>query len=203
MKKDEYVEVLGEATVKIVNTIQGSDPQDFYQNDKKITTTPVSYGETSDYLTIIAGTATSVTLKNSVSSMVSATNVIVPRLGAKYTLFYYVGATGSGVISGMENDVNVPTAGKIKVRFLNLGSTFLNPLTIETSTTTPLVSALPYNYASPYYVIDDNLGLNVKVGGETNVVAIPNSVFQTGKNYTVWFGASNPTTPNFQVVLEN
>lgn len=202
-KNDDYVEVIGEANIKVVNTVQGSDSQDFYQNDKKLSTAPIAYGESSTYLTIIAGTASSISLKSNISSTVSASNLLAAQVGAKYTLFYYSGLTGGGVISGLQNDIAAPAAGKIKVRFLNLGATLLNTLTLETSAGTSLVNGLAFNFASQYNTIDDNLGVNVKVGGEANVVAIPNSVFQTGKNYTVWFDAANPTTPKYHVVLEN
>lgn len=203
MKKDDFVEVLGDASVKVVNTMQGSDAQNLYQNDKKITTAPVAYGEVSDYLTVVAGTATNVSFKNNGNSTVTATGIIAPQVGSKYTLFYYASASGEGLVSGIQNDPVAPAAGKVKVRFLNLGSTFQNSLNIETSAATALVTGLAYNYGSPYHIFDDNLGLTVKVSGATNVVTIPNTTFQTGKNYTVWFDATNPTTPNYHVILEN
>lgn len=203
MKNDDFVEVIGEATIKVVNTVQGSDAQNLYQNDKKITTVPIAYGEASDYLTVIAGTATNVNFKNNGNSTVTANGLIAPNVGSKYTLFYNVSPSGEGAISGLLNDVNPPAAGKIKVRFLNFGSTFQSTLTIETSTATPLVSDLAYYSGSQYNTIDDNLGLIVKVSGATDVVTIPNSAFQTGKNYSVWFDATNPTTPNYHVILEN
>lgn len=204
MKNDDYTEIIGEASVKIVNTVESSEPQDFYQNDKKISTTAVGYGQTSDYLTIIAGTATTVTFRNSGTATVNATGFIAPQLGLKYMMFYYFNSIGEGVVSGLLNDTNAPAAGKIKVRFLNLGATLSNSINVETSASTPLVTSLAYNYASPYHLFDDNLDLAVKLTGATTAgVVIPNTAFQTGKNYTVWFDAANPTTPRYHVVLEN
>lgn len=203
MKKDDFVEVLGDASVKVVNTIQGSDAQNLYQNDKKITPAPIAYGEVSDYLTVVAGTATTVTFKNNGNSIATATGIIAPQVGSKYTLFYYASAGGEGLLSGIQNDPVAPAASKVKVRFLNLGATFQSTLNIETSAATTLVTGLAYNYGSPYHIFDDNLGLTVKVTGATNVVTIPNTTFQTGKNYTVWFDATNSTTANYHVILEN
>lgn len=203
MKKDDFVEVLGDASVKVVNTIPGSDAQNLFQNDKKITTAPIAYGEVSDYLTVVAGTATTVTFKNNGNSTATATGIIAPQVGSKYTLFYYASTTGDGLVTGIQNDPVAPAAGKVKVRFLNLGSTFQSSLSIATSAATALVTGLAYNYGSPYHIFDHNLGLTVKVDGTADAVTIPNTTFQTGKNYTIWFDATNPTTPNYHVVLEN
>lgn len=203
MKKDDFVEVLGDASLKVVNTIPGSDAQNLYQSDKKITTVPIAYGEVSDYLTVVGGTATTVTFKNNSNSTVTATGVIAPQVGSKYTLFFYTGANGDGMVGGIQNDVASPATGKVKIRFLNLGATFQSSLSISTSATTALVSNLGYNYSSPYHIFDDNLGLTVKVDGTADAVTIPNTTFQTGKNYTVWFDATNPTTPNYHIILEN
>lgn len=203
VKKDDYIVVSGDASIKVVNTIQGSDAQDFYQNEKKLSITPISYGASSEYITVTAGTATNISLKNTSNATVSATSLIAPQVGGKYTVFYYSNQSGAGMISGLANDISTVAAGKIKVRFLNLGSILQNTLNIETSTGTSLVTGLAYNYSSQYQTIDDNLALNVKIVGATESLIIPNTSFQTGKNYTVWFDASNPTTAKYHIVLEN
>ena len=88
-KKDNSVNepvVYGDASLKVVNTVQGSLAQDFFQNDTKISTTPVAYGEATGYLTIKAGNST-ISYKNTGSTTVNATAGLGLNTNDSFTVF--------------------------------------------------------------------------------------------------------------------
>lgn len=201
-KDDDYVEVTGDAKIRLVNTVQGSSPQDVYQNDTKLST-GLAYGQNTDYLTIVGGTGTSITLKNTGTQTVTATTLAAAQVGASYTAFYYTNGSGGATITGFADDTTLPAAGKVRIRFVNLGTTFINNINVNLTNGTLVAGGLAAGYVSVYNVVDANTALNVTVVGSTDVKVIPATEFQSGKIYTVWFDAASNTMANYHVIAQN
>lgn len=199
-KDDSEPIVYGNASVRIVNTVQGSSPQDLYQNDVMVSGSTVSYGNATAYLTVKAG-PTSITLKNTGSSTVTATSNASLQTNDVFTIFFVSNGAGGTTMSGIPDDNNTIT-GKAKIRFVNLSTVFNNNVNVNLTSGASVVSGLSAYGVSAYQSIDPNLDLNVTVIGSTPVT-IPGSNFVAGKNYTVWLDAANSTTANYHVIAQN
>jgi hypothetical protein len=201
-KKEDIMEpvVYGDANIRVVNTVSGSSAQDFYQGTSKLSTSAIAYGEATAYLKMKAGNST-ISFKNAVTAATTATQNIGAETNNSYTAFYLTSATGSGQIIGFQDDTTAPSAGKAKVRFVNVGSAFNNNLNINITGGAAVTSGLQYSYASVYNTIDATATLSVQVIGST-AVAIP-TVFQSGKIYTIWFDATSSTSANAHVITQN
>lgn len=197
--------VYGDAKISVTNTATGSNAQDFYQNDTKISTTAVAYGETSPFLTVKAGRST-ISFKNNGTTVTTATLSLNPGLetNASYTVFYYTNLAGTGIITGGGIDNAPPATGKVKIRFANFGAALTNTLNISVTGGTNILTGLGFgNMTNGYATIDANSGLDVTVSNSGIIVPVPGANFVSGKIYTVWFDAVNATTPKFHVILEN
>ncbi len=205
-KRDEpEVITYGDAKFRLVNAVPGSESQDFYQGDTKISTSSVAYGTYSEYLKVKAGNST-ISFRNtgSVTSISAAVNVAL-QTDDVYTVFYYPNASGGGQITGFADDNSAPATGKAKVKFVNLGLAFNNTLSVAYSGVTgkAIISGLAYDNTSAYNPIDPNIDLVVTVGAADTTTIIPGTSFVAGKNYTVWFDAATSTSANYHVILQN
>ncbi len=202
-KNDDPVVVSGDAKIKVVNAVQGSNAQDFYQGSTKLTTTALAYGDASDYFTVKAGSST-ISFKDATTATLKASANVGMNTNGSYTAFYYTDASGAGQITGFGDDNTAPASGKAKVRFMNLGSAFNNSVNIIISGGSALINGLQYGNVSAYNLIDANVNaLTVSIVGSGTTTVIPASTFQSGKVYTVWFDAANSTTANYHVILHN
>jgi len=204
-KKDEPEDIVyGNAKIRVVNTVPNSAAQDFYQGEAKISTSSVTYGNSSDYLTVKAGKST-VSFRNSGTTTVSAVGTIGANTDGVYTLFYYTNGNGGGEVDGFADDNTAPATGKARVRFISLGLAFNNTLSVSYTglAGTSIVSGLAYGNVSAYNSIDPNVDLSVVVLGSASTTVIPGNNFVAGKNYTVWFDAASSTSANYHVILQN
>ena len=201
-KNKEPDVVIGNSKFRLVNAVQGSVAQDFYQGDTKISTSAIAYGESSDYLTVKAGSST-ITFKGSATQEVSATASVGLNTGVNYTVFYTKTTTGGGEIIGYPETDGVPPAGKAGVRFANLGATLSTAVVVNLGNGDPLTNSLPFGNITAYAVLDPSVELKFSLVGSTNSAIIPAATFQSGKLYTVWFDASNTTTAQYHVVTQN
>lgn len=198
-KKETPVLEEGNAKVRFVNTYLNADPQDFYQNNGRLTKQPLAYGMFSEYLEVVGGKSTFWS-KNAVEE--KATSVIDAVLynDNAYTLFYYENEDSKPAMVGYINQKSTPTAGKFKVRFVNLSVMFNGkPLVVKEATNT-ILEGLTFA-AQPSY-IELSLGTEIKVNVKDNTVltAIPPATFQAGKTYLIWFDSLDGTSVSYHVV---
>ncbi|RYF13024.1 MAG: DUF4397 domain-containing protein [Flavobacteriales bacterium] len=191
----------GDAKLKVVNAVQGSASQDFYQGDTKLSTTPIAFGESSPYLTVKAGNSV-ISYRNTGTTTATATSSLGVYTNDSYTIFYVSSATGAGSIVGFPDDLVAPATGKAKLRFVNLGAALNNTINVSLAGGTALVTGLQYGRSTTYGVIDANTALTANVLGSATI-SIPGSTFQSGKIYTIWFDAASTTTINYHVVEQN
>lgn len=203
-RKTEVVEpmVTGDANIRIVNTVLGSSPQDFYQLDTKVSTNTVGYGEFSNYLKVKAGTTT-VSFRNTGATTASASANVGITTNASYTAFYYSTGSGSGYITGYTDDNTAPATGKARVRFVNLGPAFSNTINVSISGGAAIFTGLAFDKPSIYTSIDANTAIDVTVLSSSTTLTIPGSNFIAGKIYTVWFDAATTTSAKYHTVVQN
>ncbi len=201
MRDDEDI-VYGNAKFRVVNAAQGSATQDFYQNDTKISTTAIAYGQATDYLTVKAGNST-VYFKTAGSQTVNATGSVGINNDVSFTVFYTNNVSGTGQVVGFSDNNTAPATGRARVRFLNLGGILTNAINVTSSNGDPVLSGLAYGNVSTYTPIDANADLKFSLAGGLTTTVIPGSSFQEGKIYTVWFDAANTTTAQYHIVTQN
>lgn len=193
--------VYGDAKLRVVNAVPGSNAQDFYQGDTKVSTTPIAFGEVSPYLTIKAGNSI-ISYRNTGTTTVTANASLGLYTNDSYTIFYVNNGSGSGAIIGFQDDLVAPATGKAKVRFVNIGLALTNVIDVKIAGGASLATGLQYGRGTTYSTIDANTELSAGLGTLTPV-SVPASTFQSGKTYTVWFEAVNSTTINYHVIQQN
>lgn len=194
----------GNAKMSVTNTVSGSNAQDFYQNDTKLTTTAVAYAQTSPYLTLKAGNSV-ISFRNSGATATSASLQAGLNTDFSYTVFYYVDLSGTARITGFSDDPTAPAAGKIRVRFVNLAPALNNTLNISLADNTAIVNGLSFGNANAdgYKTLDATAALQVSVVNSGISVPIPATNFTAGKIYTIWFDAATTTTAKYHVIQQN
>lgn len=195
----------GNAKMSVTNTVSGSNAQDFYQNDTKLTTNAIAYAQTSPYLTLKAGNSV-ISFRNAGSTAVSASIQAGLNTDLSYTAFYYVDLSGTARITGFSDDQTAPAAGKIKVRFVNLAPALNNTLNVSLTDNTALANGVSFGNISPqngYLTLDATAALQVSVVNSGISVPIPATNFTSGKIYTIWFDAATTTTAKFHVLQQN
>jgi len=193
--------VYGDAKISVTNTVTGSNAQDFYQNDTKISTAAVAYGETSGLYVVKAGNST-ISFKDAGTTTVKATLPVGLETDISYTGFYYVDPAGSFKITGFGNDNVPPAIGKYKVRFVNLGSQLTNPLRAGINGGNALISELGFGNATAYFTVEVGSPVEIAVLNTTKVTAIPTATFLSGKIYTVWVNGKD-FTADYHVIQHN
>lgn len=208
-KKDLEQEIepieYGNAKISVTNTVSGSNAQDFYQNDTKLSSTAVAYEQTSSYFTVKAGNSV-ISFRNAGSTAASAALQVGLNTDLSYTAFYYVDQSGTARITGFSDDQTAPAAGKIKVRFVNLAPALNNTLNVSLADNTALANGVSFGNVSPqnsYLTIDATSALQVSVVNSGISIPIPATNFTSGKIYTIWFDAATTTTAKFHVIQQN
>lgn len=193
--------VYGDAKISVTNTVTGSNAQDFYQNDTKISTAAVAYGETSGLYVVKAGNST-ISFKDAGTTTVKASLPVGLETDISYTGFYYVDPAGSFKITGFGNDNVAPAIGKYKVRFVNLGSKLTNPLRAGINGGNALIGDLGFGNATAYFTVEVGSPVEIAVLNTTKVTSIPTNTFVSGKIYTVWIDGTD-FTANYHVIQHN
>lgn len=201
-KKDAPVLEAGVAKVRFVNAYMNADAQDFYQNELKLTSSAVAYSEYSDYLNVKSGQ--SILWSNNVFEN-KATAAIDGVLYSdyQYTLFYFQNKNSKPVIAGYINESKTPAAGKFRVRFLNLSTTFNEKPLVITGTSNSVIHA-ELNYGDNPIYSELMMGSEIKVViKDSNVLtSLDNSAFKEGKSYLVWFDTVDGVTVSYHLIQE-
>ncbi|RYG19065.1 MAG: DUF4397 domain-containing protein [Chitinophagaceae bacterium] len=198
-KDDKDDEPTAMASLTVVNTVEGSAPQDFYVDDSKAISS-LAYGSNSN-ITIASGTSVGA-FRNASSTATNASYRFTLGADSKQTLFLIRNRDGSFGINAYSDD-NTTTSGKARVRFINLSPILSAAINVTTSAGTSLASALAYQGASTYQTIDANTAININTIGSLETTTIAGSEFQAGKVYTVWFDSSTSTNAKYHIIAQN
>lgn len=202
-KREDEVIVYGNAKFRLVNAVQGSLAQDFYQSDNKLSGNAVAYGDVTDYITVKAGNSV-VSFKSTGTQNVNATGSIGVNTDVNYTVFYTKNSSGTGEIRGYAESDAIPPIGKAGVRFVNLGASLTSSIVVSFATGEPLTTGLVYGNITNYAALDPAVEMKFALTNSLGVTySIPANTFQAGKVYTVWFDAATTATAQYHVVLQN
>lgn len=186
------------AMVMAVNAASSSTvAQDFYVNNEKANTSPLLYSQNSAYVSVT--NANAVQFRSAGTSTVNASSAVYFANGLKYTVFY---TDDKSVVYG-PNDPNGPSAGKAKVRFLNLSQALDAKADIAISGNSKIVTDLAYKTGSSYAEVNPATSFSLSLAGSTSVLLNLPTTIAAGKNYTVYFTGTTIATINYQVIEEN
>ncbi|RZL06186.1 MAG: DUF4397 domain-containing protein [Pedobacter sp.] len=198
-KEDPVVDE-GVSQLRVINSVDGSANQDFYQANNKLNTSPIIYGASSTTVSARAGLSV-LEFRAAGSGTVTASENIAIAPNRIFSVYLTKRTDGSLQITGIENDQNAPEAGKSKVRFLNLAGLATAGVTV-TDGSTALVTGLAVRGASSYYQVNPGANLSAVVVGSADVTVISGVEFVAGKNYTVWFDNVSTTKVKYFVTLD-
>lgn len=189
------------ASVRVVNTVQGSASQDLYLDDVKLNSSAVAYAENSEYIKTSAGNRKGA-FKSSGSSTVNTSFDLSLKAG-KYYSVYFASDASSSTNYVVEDDMVAPAANKAKVRFVHLSSAAANKVDLAISAGTKIVTDLAYKAASAYSEVDANTTFLLYASGSSTVgLNLPTTV-KAGKIYTIYVTGSTTATITYRVVAQN
>lgn len=188
------------AKVSVTHASPGSPAVDIYVDGTKVTTTQLSYSNTSGtsgnpYLTVNAGTRNIKVSPNGTLNVIDA-NVPFAANNA-YSVFAYdvlgSGTTLRALVLG--DDLTAPAAGKAHIRFLHLSPDAPN-VDIELArtgassinlTNIPYVGPTPAANLNVFTPVDaGDYTVNVRAAGTSPVVLTAPLTFTAGKIYTIY-----------------
>ena len=201
-KDDPEPVVYGNAKVIVVNAVQGSTSQDFFQGTNKLNTTPISYGQSTSYLTLKAGYS-NVSFKNANDAVTTTSRDIAVDNDVTFTAFYYANSTGAAQLATVRNDTqDVPPAGKAMVRFINLSPVFTNSIAVKTASDAAVINPIAYSAVTSYVAVDANAisDLYVYVVGSATSTKIPAASIVANNTYTIWIDAASTTVAQYHII---
>lgn len=201
-KKETPVMEEGSAKVRFVNSYVNADPQDFYQDNQKLTNQPIEYAAYGNYVTVKSG-QTVLWSNNATEAKATAAIDAILYGNAQYTLFYYQTKEAKPAIAGYINEPKIPAAGKFRVRFLNLALTLedrsLIVKSINNSATVPDL-ALKFGDYPMYSELLVGTEIIVNVSEKNVLTRFGINEFKEGKIYLVWFDTLDGVKVDVHVV---
>jgi hypothetical protein len=199
--REDYTRV--KTNLSVVNAVEGSAPQDVYIDDTKTSTPPVNYGDAPTTVAASEGNVT-VTLKNTGTSVVTASTTLNSTADVTPTLYLSKQANGSLALTQIATDATVTASvpGKAKVRFINLGSILSSTINAATSTGVSLATSLSLGASTAYQDVDAATPINLTVAGSAEVTTVPGATIQAGKVYTIWLDGATGTKVKYHVVVD-
>lgn len=191
-KNDIQPEPVGEAKVRYINASYGALAQDFYINGVKKSITPLAYGNTSEYFTILSG-ANSFNVNDAGTTTANASTQVQISIADKLSIFYYKNTDGNLTFAFLPDAASTPPAGKANVRFINFNSTLNGNMSITNATlATQLIPSLAYFGVSTFFSVDAGTKFTFSASG-WNTSAAYDGALVAGKTYTIWIdGNTNP-----------
>lgn len=186
-KNDIQPDPVGELEFKVVNTVLGSAAQDVAFN-AAVKVTALPYGVSSDYFKVISGVSTIGFYDTGTTAQANVGGQIQLPIGAKVSAFYY--KVPDGTLSAVfYNDATVvPTAGKVKVRFINLNNILNNTISVAVDGATggaALVPSIKFTENSAFFEVDPGAKFNFTATGITAGPAFDGGLL-ANKIYTIW-----------------
>lgn len=192
----------GTASVMVVNSAEGSAPQNFYLDNSQVNATAVAYAQNSGYISATPGSNRKAEFRTAGTGSVNASfNMTVEN-----NKFYTVYLTGSGSSTSSvstEDDMTLPPSGKAKIRFVHLSQAAATTIDIGVNSATKIVSGLAYKAASAYSVVDANSSFQLYAAGSSTVVLNIPTTIQAGKIYTVYVSGATTATISYHLIVQN
>jgi hypothetical protein len=184
--KDDYVQPV--AAISLINGYSGNASVDFYLDNQKVNTQPILYEQNTEYIQVYSGTRR-ITVTNSGTTKILADGGLPLSSGKYYSVFLAkTSETSTDSISGrvVEDDLNVPTGQKAKIRFANLtpGDDQIDVF-IE-GVADSLFGKRPFLSISAFKEVDPGTkNFQIKATGNPDVKLPVQLTLQPGKIYTL------------------
>jgi hypothetical protein len=195
-------EPVGDVFIRAVNTVKGSNPQDFYQGPVKKSTSPISYGGTTGYLTLPSGPYQFAFADPGSGTANGASPYVNITIGTTATVFYARNLDSITVAYIFQDDVApASVVGKAKVRFIHLNYYLYNSINVLNGETA-LLTGIPFAIASKYIEVDPGTKFTVTGTGVTTAPVIDGNL-QANKNYTIWIDGTSAKELTGHVLSSN
>ncbi|NRF40984.1 DUF4397 domain-containing protein [Pedobacter foliorum] len=199
---------VGDAYVKAVNTVKGSNSQEFYLNGTKRNAAAIPYGEATPYITVSSGSsqfafADAGTVSGTANA---ATQLVGVPIGVYATTFYIKVKNQTtleeSLMATIINDDMKPSlvAGKAKVRFIHLNYLLNNSISVMSGTSS-LLTGIPFGSASSYIDVDPGTKFTFKATDVTTSPEIGGN-FLANKNYTIWVDGASATELTGHIIAQ-
>jgi len=197
-KKDT---VTGTTHVRFVNAINNSYTQDVYIDGALVYGGKLSAGNQSPYIDYNAG-VNNIAIANTGTTTANIIFSYGTTIGQYSTVYFLQDFSGNLIAGGIKDDMTAPSAGKAKVRFINLNNWSQTSFTMDIVGGKNLFQSLVFTTASPYYEVDPGtkfVATAIKVPHPDTIDISP----EAGKIYTVWMSADTVTNLKAHAFVQN
>lgn len=199
-KHDPNIVVQGQAKIKVINAVQSEIKQEVYVDNSKMTTTALSFGETSEYAKIQSGSR-SISFVGT-NSLNTDTNLnFTPSL--TYSTFLIADRDGKKEIINFEDNLSISDMTTAKIRVVNLTPYFNTGVNVSIQTGSPFINALLFKEASNYFTVESGAALRYNVVGSGSIKTIPATDLLPGKIYTIWLSGLTAATLEAHLIVDN
>ncbi|QNL49927.1 DUF4397 domain-containing protein [Olivibacter sp. SDN3] len=189
--KENDIDVGGNTNIKIINASQGSNDQDFYLANNKITgDQAVAFGSATDYIMTTAGDNLTAEFKNIGTENIYASG----EVNLERDLHYSIVLAGSGEntrIVSIDDNIEEPANDRAKIRFIHVSDVLPEAVDIYTSAGVVLASNVAYNSVSSFIEIDPSItALRIAPTGTSDYKDVSVTAFAPEKIYSIIIAGS-------------
>lgn len=189
--KENDIDIGGNTNIKIINASQGSNDQDFYLADNKITgEQAVAFGSATEYIMTTAGDNLTAEFKNVGTENIYASG----EVDLKRDLHYSIVLAGAGEntrILSVDDNMDEPANDRAKIRFIHVSDVLPEPVDIYTAEGVVLASNVAYNSVSSFIEIDPSItALRVAPTGTADYKDVSIATFAPEKIYSIIIAGS-------------
>lgn len=207
VKKDPP-EPVGEAKVRFVNALKGSNNQDMFIRGQKVPNSlPLIYGQNSPYFTTTSGDiAFAFADQGATDGAANAGVAGKLAIGDNVTVFYFhtLPSKDNKIAAGFVWDDNNKVAGKAKVRFVHLNyhlNNFISFLKENGDSKAAIDAGVAFSDASKYYELDPGTKIYARAVDVPEDLLI-NVNLEAGKNYTIWIDGDSEKELVSHVIIQ-
>lgn len=198
--KEPKPEPTGPASVRILNAVSTSPPQDVYYNGNKMNIAPLAYGQVSAYQSITSGPIY-IGFTDNGSTVSNYEGSAAIKIGQHFTVIYFSRGGEAKNVGFLVDDMTAPPAGKARVRFLNLNPLFVQKFSVKLQGGAVLTASLEFANSNAYADVDPGAKFDLLATGLVGETVVDANI-QAGKIYTIWFDGTT-TQLTSHVIVQN
>ncbi len=180
--------------------MQTETKQDVYIDNEKLTSASLTFGETSDYLTIPSGNR-NLSYQGS-NNLNTSTNLnFTPSL--TYSTFLVSDRNANREIVSYEDNLSISDMTTAKIRLINLSPNFATGINVTVQAGAQFVNGLLFKEASNYFSLETGAALRYNVVGSGSIKTIAATDLIPGKIYTIWFSGLTAATLEAHLIEYN
>lgn len=181
---DDYQEQSDVSAIAFNNGIVGSPDLNIYVGNNRVVTNPFTFGKSVFYVNAFSGNREISLYEGNEKKLTSTYNL---EIGKIYSLFL-AGKWPDGEMILFKDELRVPEAGRVNIRFLNL-SKDAGALDLGLTNGTTLFTNQTYKNEGTFISMDPTKSYTFVIRNHANkadTVMIPAVTLEPNRNYTVW-----------------